>query len=135
MVNPSGSFTFASEKVETNRASVEARRRAKERSGAGEANDETPRTADETDAAGTDNQTSGLDRAGEAHAAALAAAIESAVAAEESASTRVSVDPWDTTTSNADSGTARDADEGRVRGARRSFSAARPGPGPEDGTR
>ena len=45
------------------------------------------------------------------------------------------IDPWDTTTSNADSGTARDADEGRVRGARRSFSATRPRPGPEDGTR
>lgn len=144
VVNPSGSFTFASEKVETNRASVEARRRAKERSGAGEANDETPRTADETDAAGTDG-TSGVDRgvfaasdaAGEAHAAALAAAIESAAAEEESTLTRVSVDPWDSTTSNADSGTARDADEGRVRGARRSFSATRPGsgPGPEDGTR
>ena len=148
VVNPSGSFTFASEKVETNRAAVEARRRAKERAGAGEANDETPRTADETretDAAGTD-ATSGVDRgvfaasdaAGEARAAAaaLAAAIESA-SAEESALTRVSVDPWDTTTSNADSGTARDADEGRVRGARRSFSATRPGPGPgpEDGTR
>lgn len=152
VVNPSGSFTFASEKVETNGAAVEARRRAKDRSGTGEANDETPRAADETnatDAAGTD-ATSGVDRgvfaasdaageahaAGEAYAAALAAAIESA-AAEESASTRVSVDPWDTTTSNADSGTARDADEDRVRGARLSFSATRPGPGPgpENGTR
>jgi hypothetical protein len=137
VVNPSGSFTFASEKVETNRAAVEARRRAKERSGAGEANDETPRAADETretDAMGTG--AAGTDAAGEAHAAALAAAIESA-AAEESALTRVSVDPWDATTSNADSGTARDADEGRVRGARLRVSATRPGPepGPEEGTR
>ena len=103
VLNPSGSFSFAIEKVVTN---TSAEKSAKVRG--------------EEDAAAT--------ASGEA--ATDADAFESESAADSETVPRGSVDPWDAVPSRADTGTAWDEYEGRVRGARRGV-----GSGADGGTR
>jgi len=98
VLNPSGSFSFAIEKVVTNTAAEKSAKRRGEEDAAATASGEAATDAD---------------------------AFENA---RES-----SVDPWDAVPSRADEdedGTARDENEGRVRGARRGV-----GSGADGGTR
>ena len=112
VLNPSGSFSFAIEKVVTN---TSAEKSAKLRG--------------EEDAAATESGEAATDAAS-GEAATTADAFESESAADSETVPRGSVDPWDAVPSRADSGTTRDENEGRVRGARRGV-----GFGADGGTR
>ena len=109
VLNPSGSFSFAIEKVVTN---TSAEKSAKLRG--------------EEDAAATESGEAATDAAS-GEAATTADAFESESAADSETVPRGSVDPWDAVPSRADSGTTRDENEGRVRGARRGVGFAADG--------